>query len=92
VPGRNRIDSRVGSTVRASAVEQKRSHVLFIEPGYSGRVKGRRGWRYFADAYGVLQELSAPHADEHATWDTLRLVLYRAMPRQFETSLRYLEG
>jgi hypothetical protein len=39
--------------------------------------------------YGVLQESSAPRADEHAIWDTLRSRKpgsLRAMPSQFETS------
>jgi enoyl-CoA hydratase/carnithine racemase len=42
---------------------------------------GRRGWHYFADASGVLQESSAP-SDENAIWDALRpasLVSLRAM-------------
>jgi hypothetical protein len=39
--------------------------------------------------YAVLQESSAPRADEHAIWDTLRSRKpgsLRAMPSQFETS------
>jgi hypothetical protein len=39
--------------------------------------------------YAVLQESSAPRADEHAIWDTLRSPKpgsLRAMPSQFETS------
>jgi hypothetical protein len=36
---------------------------------FTQRLVGRRGWHYFADAYGVLQESSAPRADEHAIWD-----------------------
>ena len=39
---------------------------------FTQRLVGRRGWNYFADGYGVLQESSAPRADEHAIWDTLR--------------------
>jgi hypothetical protein len=39
---------------------------------FTQRLVGRRGWHYFGDAYGVLQESSAPRADEHAIWDTLR--------------------
>ena len=56
---------------------------------FTQRLVGRRGWHYFADAYGVLQESSAPRADEHAIWDTLRSRKpgsLRAMPSQFETS------
>jgi hypothetical protein len=39
--------------------------------------------------YAVLQKSSAPRADEHAIWDTLRSRKpgpRRAMPSQFETS------
>jgi hypothetical protein len=53
------------------------------------RLVGRRGCRYFAGAYGVLQETSAPRADGYALWDTLRSRKpdsLRAMPSQFETS------
>ena len=39
---------------------------------FTQRLVGRRGWHYFADAFGVLQESSAPRADEHVIWDTLR--------------------
>ena len=39
---------------------------------FTRRLVGRRGWHYFADAYGVFEESSAPGADEHAIWDTLR--------------------
>ena len=39
---------------------------------FTQRLVGRRGWHYFADAYGVLQDSSAPRADGHAIWDTLR--------------------
>src|ERR1700674_2381025 len=56
---------------------------------FAQRLVGRRGWHYFADAYGVVQESSAPRADEHAIWDTLRSRKpgsLRAMPNQFETS------
>jgi len=41
------------------------------------------------DACSVLQESSAPRADEAAIWDTLRFRKprsLRAVPRQFETS------
>jgi len=31
---------------------------------FTQRLVGRRGWHYFADGYGVLQESSAPRADE----------------------------
>jgi len=34
---------------------------------FTQRLVGRRGWHYFADFYGVLQESFAPSADEHAT-------------------------
>ena len=36
---------------------------------FTQRLVGRRGWHYFADAHGVLQESSAPRADEHAIRD-----------------------
>jgi hypothetical protein len=39
--------------------------------------------------YAILQESSAPRADEHAIWDTLRSRKrgsLRAMPSRFETS------
>jgi hypothetical protein len=45
------------------------------------------GW--ISKRCGVWQESSAPRADEHAIWDTLRSRKpgsLRAMPSQFETS------
>src|ERR1017187_2583909 len=45
--------------------------------------------------YAVLQESSAPRADEHAVWDTLRSRkpgFLRAMPSQFETSCAIWKG
>ena len=44
--------------------------------------------------YAVLQESSAPRADEHAIWDTLRSRKpgsLRAMPSQFRDHMRDLE-
>ena len=59
---------------------------------HSHKPQGRFNWllpQVIALPYAFLQESSAPRADEHAIWDTLRSRKpgsLRAMPSQFETS------